>query len=236
MQAHGNAAVVLRRAGLAAVALALVLPGAGAGHPGHGPTHVTIGDSAFAPATAEVQAGDTVLWFWEGRQNTKHSVTADPGQAEAFDSDPGKDATTVTHVRGDVYGHKFAQVGTFTYACKVHPGERGTIVVRTAPPPPEFPPPSLSDVSVRPKAACARRRGGCSTRVVVRFTVATDALVKVRLVRGTRTARRRELTVAEGAHRVTLSVRGLRPARYRVDLDASSNWGNDSAVKPLRVR
>jgi hypothetical protein len=61
-----------------------------------------------------------VTWTLTGQ--APHSVTADDG---AFDSgvlDP--DAT---------FAHTFADVGTFTYACLVHPSMKGTVVVVDAP-------------------------------------------------------------------------------------------------------
>ena len=62
-------------------------------HPGHGPVRVDVGDGAFKPADIRIGTGDTVLWVWSG-PDLDHTVTADPGQAEQFDSDPGGTPTT----------------------------------------------------------------------------------------------------------------------------------------------
>src|SRR5688572_12196058 len=76
-----------------ATALVLVLlPAASGAHPGHGLEPVVVdGDSfAYEPATVTVGVGDSLVWTWDGNLFNNHSVTADPGQAEQFDSDPGR--------------------------------------------------------------------------------------------------------------------------------------------------
>ena len=70
-----------------------------------------------------------MIWFWEGGLFRNHSVTADPGQAEQFDSDPAGLPTGTSHPPGQGFIHTFNHVGTFAYHCKVHPEMRGTIEV-----------------------------------------------------------------------------------------------------------
>src|ERR687884_1486227 len=81
-------------------------------------TNVTVGLGASAPATVQIDPGDTVHWTFSG-PDTNHSVTADAGQTEMFDSDPGNDVPN--HMVGDPFDWTFRTPGSFTYYCKVHP-------------------------------------------------------------------------------------------------------------------
>src|SRR5688572_240194 len=117
---------------IAAVTTAVAWSPSAGGHPGHGPGTVGIGDNRFSPAKLTVAVGDTTIWFWNG-PDTNHSVTSDSGQDERFDSDPDTAPVLVSHEKGDSFAHRFDHTGTFTYACKVHPAMRGTIVVTKAP-------------------------------------------------------------------------------------------------------
>jgi hypothetical protein len=74
----------------------LALPGAAAAHPGHGPEQVLVGRGAFTLPKVTIGTGDTVVWLWSG-PDLVHSVTADPGQAESFDSDPSGTAGPPRH-------------------------------------------------------------------------------------------------------------------------------------------
>jgi plastocyanin len=124
----------MRRAGLA-VALALCAAAPASGHPGHGAEAVNIqGDTArFTPGEVTVGVGDAVVWFWNGTFARNHSVTADPGQAETFDSDPAGPPTNETHPPGDSFSHTFRTVGRFTYHCQVHATMTGVVNVVEVP-------------------------------------------------------------------------------------------------------
>jgi plastocyanin len=80
-----------------------------AAHPGHGPVRVDVRGLAFRPAAIRVGTGDTVLWVWTG-PDLDHTVTADPGQAEQFDSDP---SGTPAHGPNDSFAHRFSGPGTY---------------------------------------------------------------------------------------------------------------------------
>jgi FtsP/CotA-like multicopper oxidase with cupredoxin domain/plastocyanin len=78
-------------------------------------THtVMVNDFAFAPATVNVNSGDTVTWMWMGNN---HSVTADDG---SFDSG--------VHNSGFTFNQMFMQSsGTnIPYYCSIHGGAGGT--------------------------------------------------------------------------------------------------------------
>jgi plastocyanin len=87
---------------------------------------VDIGGEAFKPADIRIGTGDTVLWVWSG-PDLDHTVTADPGQADQFDSDPGR---TPNHELDDSFAHRFTKTGTYSYLCRRHPDQmKGTITV-----------------------------------------------------------------------------------------------------------
>lgn len=70
-------------------------------------------DNNFEPVAAEVAAGDTVTWTWEGEAD--HNVVGD-----AFESDVQREGT---------FEQRFDEPGTFDYRCTLHSGMTGTIVV-----------------------------------------------------------------------------------------------------------
>ena len=113
-----------------ALALALLPVDAGA-HPGHGGESILVDGDFFeyTPPSTTIGVGDTLIWFWQGTLFRNHSVTADPGQAEQFDSDPGALPTNASHPDGDFFSHVFNHQGVFTYYCKVHPSMRGSVEV-----------------------------------------------------------------------------------------------------------
>jgi plastocyanin len=82
-----------------------------------GATHeVAIVDFAFAPATLEIQVGDTVTWT--NQDTAPHTATAEDG---AFDSG--------TMAQGASFSHTFSAAGTFPYRCDFHSNMEGTITV-----------------------------------------------------------------------------------------------------------
>lgn len=100
-------------------------------HPGHGAISVTVdGDGqSYEPAEVTIGVNDAVIWFWTGVVSRNHSVTADPGQAESFDSDPEGPPTNATHPEGDSFSYTFRKEGAFTYHCQVHAGMTGVVNV-----------------------------------------------------------------------------------------------------------
>jgi plastocyanin len=83
-----------------------------------GKVQVTLQNIAFNPSTVNAKVGQTIVWT--NKDSTDHNVTADSG-ATFKSSDFGQGATFST---------KVTKAGTITYACTIHPGMTGTIVVK----------------------------------------------------------------------------------------------------------
>ena len=141
-----------------------------------------MGDDFLRPAETRVATGDTVVWKWLGPAGD-HSVTADPGQAESFDSDPGKAPSAIAHPAGFTFTHRFTQTGRFTYRCRVHPAMTGEVTV-IALPPRDVKRPALSKLSVRPGRVCPRSTSRCrATRAYVHLSLSEPATVVGRMDR-----------------------------------------------------
>jgi plastocyanin len=201
---------------------------------------VTIQNFQFSPPTVTVAQGDTVTWHYAG-PDTNHSVTADPGQADSWDSDPQRPPTAADHVPGSTFARTFSVPGSFTYFCKVHPSMHGTVKVTGAggePPPPSTPAdttdPAITGVKAKGGQTCSRRARHCKPKpTTVRFTLSEDATVRIAAAGHpaatvTRAAR-------AGANTVNISTRRLPPGRYRLTLTATDSAGNGSAAKHARV-
>jgi plastocyanin len=223
----------------AALTVSLVAaPAPTLGHPGHGPTQIQVGDNFFRPAASTIAIGDTVIWTWTGPAGD-HSVTADSGQAESFDSDPGKQPAEIHHANF-AFSHTFTHLGSFAYGCRVHPAMRGEITVIAAPAA-DVTDPRLTNVSLRPRRVCPRHTDRCrATRAYLRLTASEPATLVFRFDRrgraGWRAARTSYLRVNQGRVRERIRVGGLRPAVYRLRLVAYDGSDNRSPTIKLRFR
>jgi plastocyanin len=116
LQPNGRGAGVGRPVLGAAAALVLVAL-ATVAIPGPAETHVVeMRASQYQPARLTVRRGDAVVWV--NRDQLPHNVT----RQGAWDSGtlaPGARWSTVAHASG-----------TYPYVCTLHPGMRGTLVVR----------------------------------------------------------------------------------------------------------
>ena len=81
-------------------------------------TSVSIANFAFSPAAITVKAGATVTWT--NRDQDAHTVAITGAPV----SQPLQNGDTFTHV--------FAQPGTYSYLCTIHPYMRGMVVVTAA--------------------------------------------------------------------------------------------------------
>lgn len=77
---------------------------------------VTVVDNDFEPPDAELTAGDTMTWRWQG--SSDHNVVGD-----GFESPVQRDGT---------FEHRFTEPGTYQYQCTLHGGMSGTVTVVAA--------------------------------------------------------------------------------------------------------
>lgn len=81
---------------------------------------VNIKDMAYNKSSMTIGLGSTVRWT--NSDSMKHDVT----------SDSGLELGSALLSNGDTYTHTFNKVGTYTYHCSLHPGMKGTIIVKPA--------------------------------------------------------------------------------------------------------
>ena len=224
----------MRRLASATALVFALLPAAGAGaHPGHGFEPVLVdGDSfAFEPASVTIGVGDSLVWTWDGNLFNNHSVTADPGQAEQFDSDPGRLPTNNTHPRGSSFSHVFAHKGTFTYYCKVHPTMRGSVDVIAVPD--AVPgPPRLRSLELEAK--------GERVRASFRLSEKADVVGRIAARKGGRwrTVDSFSQRARPGANELRVPADDLKPGAYRLTLvayDGADRRSNEAQAK-FRLR
>lgn len=196
---------------------------------------VRIANSAYAPSTVTIAPGEQVTWTWAG-PDTNHSVTADAGQSESFDSDPGGSAATISHPAGATFTHRFTQAGRFTFHCRVHSFMTGTVKVEV----PDTSTPVVSGLKVKPKTVCPKHAKTCTKPGgKVAFTLSEDARVAVE-VRTSKQVVKKQFSRAgrKGSNALALSAKGLAPGSYRVRLVATDDGGRASApaVASFKVR
>ena len=78
---------------------------------------VSIKDGKFSPAAVSIAVNDSVEWTND--DNRDHRIVAGDGSFDSGTIKPGK-----------TFAVKFTKAGTFSYACTLHPREKGTIVVK----------------------------------------------------------------------------------------------------------
>jgi plastocyanin len=91
-------------------------PGPARKSPSASPTVVLIDQMAFSPQVTKVKVGTEVVW--KNNDASLHTVTGDGG---SFSSPPLDE--------GETFKKVFAERGTYTYTCEMHPFMSGSIVV-----------------------------------------------------------------------------------------------------------
>ncbi len=81
---------------------------------------VAIENFKFNPASIVVAVGETVTWT--NKDTAPHTVTIISMIGETFDSGQLE--------AGQTYSHTFSTAGTYPYKCSLHPGMRGSVIVR----------------------------------------------------------------------------------------------------------
>src|SRR5689334_22054400 len=111
---------------ISAGALALGAPAANAGGSCHSDAtaaagiRVTLSGLCFGPTVLYVTPGESVTWT--NRDATAHTVTG-----LGFTWGSGSDL-----LEGDAISYRFSQTGVYPYACIIHPGMVGAVVVGDA--------------------------------------------------------------------------------------------------------
>jgi plastocyanin len=167
----------------------------------------------FSPRNVSIDVGDAVSWtFADGG----HTTVSRPGQAESWDSEPGRNQT---NRQGVTFEHVFRNAGRFQYVCDPHTFMTGTITVGR-------------DSTGNTLERVEHRRSG--NRVTVSFTLNEPATVTYRLKGATkRTVRRGRLR--KGRH--DFSVSGLDTGSHTGTLIARDDFDKrDSVEKTFRIR
>jgi plastocyanin len=84
------------------------------------PKQISIDNFRYVPDTLTVRAGTKVTWT--NHDDMPHTVTS-AGKPKTLDSDALD--------TDDQFSHVFAEPGTYTYLCTVHPKMAGQIIVET---------------------------------------------------------------------------------------------------------
>jgi plastocyanin len=203
--------------------LLLFLPAVASAHPGHGPAIVKAidFDNRFDPQSVTVGEGDNVIWRWEGSLRN-HSVTADDN---SFDSDPGKSGAQIGHPANDQFTHRFTEVGTFGYHCKVHPQMFGQVTVVSV---------GGSDTEAPRLSAVRVSRSSRRYRLHFKLSERGDVLARIR--RNRRTVRSFDVAGQTGPNRRRIPVSRLEPGRYTIVLTAFDAADNQSPTVTARLR
>ena len=198
---------------------------------------VDVGGFSFMPDAVTVQTGQQVTWNWVG-PDRNHTVTADPGQAESFESHPGVPTAAVADgPPGESFSHTFTHVGMFSYVCRVHSNMQGKVtVVPAGGSPPDTTPPTAA-LRVLSKSLPKVLR---SHKLRVRVAVNEGATVKLRVKLGTRALAKKTVEFATGG-RKTVALRLGRKARAKLADDerariAVSARAEDAAGNVDRVK
>lgn len=230
-----------------AVVAALVVLGVSAPSAAAAPATVAGNDQLlFAPANVAVEPGETVTWTFAGTTQA-HNVAnngSEPADAPwtAFTTDPKVAAPPVSYT--------FTTPGVYKFICTVHTDTMvGTVTVGegaipqgSTPPPSQQPfgndatsPVTIEKVSLdkaKPRLSSVSARRAATGAVRVRFRVNEQSEVQVRLKRGSRTIK---TATARGTGTRSITVRGARAGRYRVEVRATDLAGNRSSLKRTSI-
>jgi plastocyanin len=196
-------------------------------------------DNRWSPNAVTVKAGEPVTWSFAGTV-VAHNVVSE-GSNWSLESP--------MIVAQPPVSHTFAAPGRYEFYCRLHgTSMRGTVTVTdesgTAPPvgpPPLSEQPFSNDTAPLTSFERTDQVAPTLTRVSVsrvsrgarvRFRLSEAGRATLALTRAGKTVKTRAIDAHKGANTVT--VRGLRSGRYRVEVRARDLSGN--AAKPTRAR
>ena len=85
---------------------------------GGGSETVAISGQKFQPAELSVSAGSSVTW--NNADDAPHTVTFDDDAVESSDE----------LAKGDTFSATFADAGSYSYVCAIHPEMKGSVTVQ----------------------------------------------------------------------------------------------------------
>ncbi len=191
-------------------------------------------DNRWAPSVVDIGVGETVTWSFAGTALV-HNV-----RGVNFDrrNDPA--------VGGPPATYTFTAVGTYEFFCELHAQPmRGTVRVGNPPPPP---PPPLSEQPFPNDAPApttlelldetaptlkAVRVSRVKRGARVRFRISEAGRVTIKFRARRRVVKTRHARARAGGNSVT--VRGVRAGRYRVEITARDLAGNRTRSRRARV-
>jgi plastocyanin len=191
--------------------------------------------NTFSPAEVTVKVGETVTWTFSTTPHNVKSNSPNWGIATSYLTAPQTSSNT------------FTAPGEYLYLCQLHGTTMtGKVTVTdeagTPPPPPPPPPlseqpfgndtPTLTVFEKRDKVAPKLDRVKVSRAargLKVGFRLSEAGKITVKATRG-RSVTTRTIEVAKGTRSVT--VRGLKAGRYRVQVSAKDLAGNAAKAKP----
>ena len=187
-------------------------------------TAVDVGNLfTFTPAGVTIDQGDTVTWRWVG-PDFNHDVFSYPGEAEAYDSHPGINATEGPP--GGTFAHTFTNVGTFRYFCSNHSNMQGTVTVHEAQAGSGGPAPAAQKVG-RPVSS-ARRRRAASASASSRSASASRAGSSLASASVTLNGRPVSVRKEDGRLTAQIDLRGFSTGTYDVRIKARTKGGRDA--------
>jgi plastocyanin len=189
------------RTRLILISALLVLPLAAPAGTSAATATVRVGDDFFNPEVVRVAPGDSVDWVWEGAN--QHTVTTYKDQTENFDSGIRTSGT---------YSRTFSRRGRFRYFCEIHPVTMRGAVEVGSPPFPDTSLPTLGRARVVGSPGSAR----------FTFRLSEAATLTISVTGPTRKRSRKRL----GRGKRSVTLRGLRPGRYRATVRATDRAGN----------
>jgi plastocyanin len=84
-------------------------------------------DNFFEPRLINIHKGDRVVWVWKGDNSHNVTFTKVPANVSKRGADTRREGR---------WSRKFRKRGVYRYVCTIHSGQRGTIEVGQAEPPP----------------------------------------------------------------------------------------------------
>jgi plastocyanin len=206
---------------------------------------VAISNYTWSDTDIQIDLGEHVTWYWVG-PDLMHSVTGQPPNATAIDSDP--QTNQPQHDLGDTFQASFDQPGTYLLQCKLHSTVRGTVTVSATPGDPGFEPDPIPPIAVdrtppRLRGLSLRNRTFGRKGTSLSFSLGERSRVSVDYYRQDSDGKRRFAGYRTfkghiGLNHALFGKRSKnfrpRPGRYEAVIGATDGANNTSSERRLR--